>query len=129
MQSGNLLLEPSGSRAVLSAVCWGSFFSMNAITQHKDRLRQQLRQQRQMLTTTEQDAAANMIAKHTLALPQWARVSSVAIYLAADGEADPQPLARRALQQGKHLFLPVIQADNTLRFARWKPGDSLVTNL
>lgn len=69
-----------------------------------------------------------MIARHALALPQWSRLSSVAIYLATDGEADPQPLARRALEQGKHLFLPVITADSTLRFARWEPGDSLIKN-
>jgi len=101
---------------------------MSAITQLKTRLRQQLRQQRQTLSTIERDAAADMIARHALTLPQWSRLSSVAIYMAADGEADPQPLARRALEQGKHLFLPVIAADNTLRFARWEPGDSLIKN-
>lgn len=101
---------------------------MSAITQHKTRLRQQLRQQRQTLSTTERNAAADMIARHTLALPHWAQLSNVAIYLATDCEADPQPLARRALEQGKHLFLPVIQAKRTLQFARWEPGDSLIKN-
>lgn len=101
---------------------------MTTINQHKIRLRQLLRQQRQTLSTTDRDAAATMIARHALALPQWERLSSVAIYLANDGEADPLPLARRALEQGKQLFLPVIQADSSLRFARWEPGESLIKN-
>ncbi|MEP4486366.1 5-formyltetrahydrofolate cyclo-ligase [Marinobacter alexandrii] len=101
---------------------------MSAITQHKARLRQQLRQQRQRLSTIEREAAASMIAGHSLALPNWAQIRSVAVYSANDGEADPLPLATRALGQGRHLFLPVIQADNSLRFARWEPGDNLVNN-
>ncbi|MEP6389598.1 MAG: 5-formyltetrahydrofolate cyclo-ligase [Halioglobus sp.] len=101
---------------------------MTTLAQHKTRLRQQLRQRRQRLSATERDAAASMIAAHTLALANWSQISSVAVYLTNDGEADPLPLATLALGQGKHLFLPVIQTDNSLRFARWEPGDNLVEN-
>ena len=101
---------------------------MSAITQHKTRLRQQLRQQRQRLSARERDAAAIMIAANTVALPTWPEIGTVAIYSANDGEADPLPLARRALEQGRHLFLPVIQADSSLQFARWEPGDTLIDN-
>jgi len=106
----------------------GILFSMSAITQRKATLRQQLRQQRNSLASAERAAASDMIASQTLALPKWAQINSVAIYSPNDGEVDPHPLATRALAQNKTLFLPVIQADNTLHFARWEPGDSLNKN-
>ena len=101
---------------------------MSSHTQQKVTLRKQLRQQRKAIPPAARDAAAKQIARHVLALPTWSSQKNIAIYLAADGEADPQPLARRALQQGKRVFLPVITPDKTLSFAQWQPGDTLVEN-
>ena len=48
--------------------------------------------------------------------PLW-RARSVAVYLAADGEADPAPVATCAYARGQRIYAPVLLGE-TLRFAR-----------
>ena len=62
-------------------------------------------------------------------LPDWQTCNRIALYLATDGEIDTGPLARLVLAAGKALYLPVIQADRRLLFARWDgTADTLVAN-
>ena len=97
-------------------------------TQIKLRLRSELRARRRALTEQAQAAAAMATAQRITALPQWPHARRIAVYLAADGELDTGPLTDFARRQGKQLFLPVIQPDNSLHFARWHSEDSLTIN-
>ena len=59
---------------------------------------------------------------------RWPGAGRIALYLAADAEVDPAPLAAAARSAGKDLFLPVIEADDSLSFARWREGAQLLPN-
>lgn len=58
----------------------------------RHQIRQQIRQARRRLTAAEQDAAARTIAERVADTPHLASARRVALYLANDGELDPQPL-------------------------------------
>ena len=52
--------------------------------------------------------------------------STVALYVAAGSELDPEPLASALHQSGCRLCLPVVvRRDAALIFRRWMPGDPL----
>ena len=122
-------LEPSGSWAVLSAVCWESHFKiMSDAKLNKARLRSTLRQRRQALGADIQRLAAQALTDFVVGIPDWPGAQRIALYLAADGEIDPGPLGALAHTQGKQLFLPVIKPDNSLSFAAWLTQDSLLVN-
>jgi 5-formyltetrahydrofolate cyclo-ligase len=95
---------------------------------NKAALRSLLRQRRNALTPSEQLAAAEALIASVARIPAWAMAQRIAVYLPADGEIDPRPVARVAQAQDKQLFLPVIGDDRRLRFARWNIGDRLVSN-
>jgi 5-formyltetrahydrofolate cyclo-ligase len=129
MQFRSLHLESSGSRAVLSAVRReSSFFIMSDTQTIKSLLRDQLRQQRRKLSPKEQRDAAEALQKVVQALPTWPEAQRVALYLAADGEIDPAPLAALARGENKLLFLPVVTDHKGLEFAQWDEGDLLSAN-
>lgn len=53
----------------------------------------------------------------------------VGAYLAFDGEADPMELMIAAVDQGKHVYLPVIIGKSKpLSFAPWTPTTKMVKN-
>ena len=95
---------------------------------HKARLRGELRQARRRLHADARAAASIAISEYCLRLPGWAEARRIALYLAADAEVDPAPLAAMARTAGKELFLPVIQPDDSLAFARWQAGEQLTPN-
>jgi 5-formyltetrahydrofolate cyclo-ligase len=95
---------------------------------NKTALRSLLRQRRNALTPSEQLAAAEALSASVARIPAWPMAQRIALYLPADGEIDPRPVARAAQAQDKQLFLPVIGDDRRLRFARWNIGDRLVSN-
>ena len=94
----------------------------------KSQLRSELRQRRQALGQQAQSAAARGVVSSVTNLPLWSAARRVALYLAADGEIDTGPLATRIRNSEKALFLPVIQADNSLRFAAWHSSEPLLSN-
>jgi len=128
IQCRGALLEPSGSRAVLSAVRWESNSIMPDAKHSKVQLRNALRQQRQALTASQQQDAAQAAAHNLCALPHWQDAKHIALYLAADGEIDTTPLAAICRENGKHLFLPVIQTDQQLIFRAWDSQARLQPN-
>jgi 5-formyltetrahydrofolate cyclo-ligase len=94
----------------------------------KATLRAELRRRRQALSMPEQQAAAQAVADSVRRLPNWQSASSLAVYLAADGEIDAAPVANFARADGKSVYLPVICEDNSLVFALWEPGARLSPN-
>jgi 5-formyltetrahydrofolate cyclo-ligase len=94
----------------------------------KAELRTTLRQRRNALTQAVREAAAHALAEHAATLPNWIDAARIATYLPADGEIDTAALTLAARVLDKQVYLPVIQADRSLAFAQWQPGDRLVVN-
>lgn len=101
---------------------------MMDIQASKTRLRALLRQRRNTIAAPVQRAAAQALIDSVSRLAQWREARRIAVYLAADGEIDPQPLAEQARTSGKQVFLPVINPDQHLHFAHWSDGCVLSPN-
>ncbi|MGH8370567.1 MAG: 5-formyltetrahydrofolate cyclo-ligase, partial [Gammaproteobacteria bacterium] len=71
-------------------------------------------------------ALAGVIAE----LAEFRDARHLAVYMATDGEMDPQPLVARARAAGKQLYLPVLAAAAAggLEFAAWQPETPLYPN-
>ena len=90
-------------------------------------LRSDLRARRRSLPATQRIAAADALANQLLALPFLPDAGHVAGYWAMDGEIALNSWQVRLPRQLMYC-LPVLHADNSLRFAPWRPGEALVTN-
>ncbi|MEZ5502110.1 MAG: 5-formyltetrahydrofolate cyclo-ligase [Halioglobus sp.] len=101
---------------------------MSDTTHRKSLLRSDLRRRRKALTPAQQLTAARALTASVAALPDWQNAARIAIYLAADGEIDTQPLAHMARSLEKQVFLPVIADKDRLGFALWDAGDPLTAN-
>ena len=94
----------------------------------KARLRRELRQARRRIDAPARASASMEISEHCQHLPGWPDARRIALYLAADAEVDPAPLAAAARTAGKMPYSPVIQPDDSLCFARWLEGEALAAN-
>ncbi len=77
-------------------------------TDSRQALRKELRARRNALNATQQEAASAWALRHLMKLPQFARAQHVALYMAADGELNPQPIAHQLWKMGKQVYLPVL---------------------
>ena len=93
----------------------------------KRALRAQLRAARRALPPSERMRVAEAIVAPLLALPEFQAAGYVAGYWATDGEV-PLHVLQLRLPAHARWCLPCIQADGSLRFAPWRPGDPLVSN-
>ena len=94
----------------------------------KPQIRSTLRTRRRKLPDRERLAAGFAITSHILSLPHWQQVQHCALYIDSDGEVPTEPLAQELRSADKILWLPVVQADKTLAFARWDEDSPLVAN-
>jgi 5-formyltetrahydrofolate cyclo-ligase len=90
-------------------------------------LRRELRQRRRDLPAATRIAAANTLADRLLALPFLPSSGHVAGYWAMDGEIGLHAFQLR-LPPTLTYCLPLLHADESLRFAPWRAGAPLVTN-
>jgi 5-formyltetrahydrofolate cyclo-ligase len=90
-------------------------------------LRRELRQRRRDLPAATRIAAANALADRLLALPFLPSSGFVAGYWAMDGEIGLHAFQMR-LPPALTYCLPMLHADESLRFAPWRAGAPLVTN-
>ena len=90
-------------------------------------LRRDLRSRRRALPAAQRIAAADTLANQLLALPFLPDSGHVAGYWAMDGEIALNSWQVRLPRQLVYC-LPVLHADNSLRFAPWRPGEALVSN-
>ena len=97
------------------------------MTLDRAQLRSDLRARRRSLPATQRIAAADALANQLLALPFLPESGNVAGYWAMDGEIALNSWQVRLPRQLVYC-LPVLHADNSLRFAPWQPGEALVTN-
>lgn len=93
-------------------------------------LRQRLRRARRRLSVSQQRNAAQGVARQLRNAPAWRCARRIAFYQAIDGEIDPGPALRRAWQQGKTCYLPVLHPlkNNHMVFVRVSPDSRLTFN-
>jgi 5-formyltetrahydrofolate cyclo-ligase len=93
-------------------------------------LRQSIRKQRRALPADTARYCAAQLAQHACMHPLLRNSQHIATYIAADGEIDPFPLMECLWSMGRTLYLPVLApfTHGKLWFARYRPGDALVTN-
>ena len=93
-------------------------------------IRKQSRQARRDLTPLQQQQHAVMAADIFRTSGMLYRGNRVALYLANDGELDPQLLQQQLLSMGKQLFLPVLRSNTnrSLWFAAYEQKGKLILN-
>ncbi len=90
--------------------------------------RQQCRTARNKLSNTQQQCHA-VQARRLLLLSGLLRgQQKIAFFLDGDGELPTQKLIQYLWSQGKHVYLPVIQADASLLFSRYLPNSHFKKN-
>ena len=95
----------------------------------KNHIRDTLRNARQSLSTTEVDTNSQCICEHILALPTYQCATHIACYLSANNEADLKVLIQQAWQQGKQIYLPVINIETkTMDFYHYIQNSELTIN-
>lgn len=96
----------------------------------RDELRRQMRGLRTGLTPAARRAAAEAAAGIAAATAQFRHARRVAVYIAVDGELDPEPLVALARAAGKEVYLPVLPPGNSapLSFLPYAAGAQLRPN-
>jgi 5-formyltetrahydrofolate cyclo-ligase len=100
----------------------------NSLTPDRSELRARLRAQRAALSPRERMAAAEALAEVLDQLPEFVVDARVAGYWAIGGEMPLHAAYARLRAREQRYFLPVIDANDALRFAPWQPGAALRTN-
>ncbi len=97
---------------------------------NKSEIRRQMRARRRALSLPERWRAARGLCRVLRVAPVFMRARRIGLYLANDGELDPQVLMALAWRRRKQVFLPVLQHKpfQRMRFAPYLPGDELVPN-
>lgn len=96
----------------------------------RKQLRDQLRARRRALSPMQQQQAALEALRQLMKQPVFMRSQYVAVYLAADGELDPAPIARQLWKMNKYCYLPVLHPHRPreLWFVRFEQGAPLKPN-
>ncbi len=97
------------------------------MTTDRGALRRAMRERRRALPAPARIAAADTLAERLLALPFAPQSGYAAGYWAMDGEIALHAWQLR-LPRGVRYCLPVLHADDTLRFAPWTPGAPIAPN-
>ena len=100
---------------------------MDATAERRE-LRQSLAARRRALTPAERISAAQGLRRSLELLPEYLTDSRVAGYWASQGELPLNLVMPPLAARGQQFLLPVIGADQQLRFARWQAGDAVQPN-
>ena len=96
-------LEPAGSRVLILNGTLG--FPMS---DHRNQLRQLIRQRRRLLSQEQQNQAAHNLVDQCMQQAFFQASQHIAIYLSTDGELNTQPLIDALWNAGKSIYLPVL---------------------
>ena len=92
-------------------------------------LRQQKREQRRQLSSSQQAKHAQQLAEQLLTHSTFIDSQYIAAYLSNDGEIDPVLIIEQAWNLGKQIYLPVLSAhENSLLFAPFEKGSPMCRN-
>jgi len=96
----------------------------------RNKLRQQIRQQRRALSPHQRHMLARQLAQQLVHNQLFRSCEHIACYLANDGEMDLQPVIRRIWAMGKQCYLPVLGEgkEKQMNFAPYRPGNGLAVN-
>lgn len=98
----------------------------------QNKLRSQIKQQRQTLSPQQQKTAEDALTALLLQQPIIAKSQHIALYLPHNGEISPLSFAKKAWTKGKKLYLPVINPSNSqptvMLFKEWNTKSTLVKN-
>jgi 5-formyltetrahydrofolate cyclo-ligase len=97
-------------------------------TQLKRALRRELRSRRACVAASARQRAAERAAAVLARTRNWQCARHIGIYLAVGSELPTAALIKRALRQGKKLYVPRVGARGSMRFVAWHPGMRLRTN-
>ena len=94
------------------------------------KLRSSIRRQRLQLSAAQQRQHALLVSKKLSLLRHFQKAVRIAIYLPANGELDPSPIADICRHSSKQLYLPVLHPfrHGRLFFCAWKEHAQLQPN-
>lgn len=98
------------------------------IDQQRDILRRYVIEQRDALTKEQLRAASRDMCLLLESTPEFHHAVHIAAYWPVKGEMDVRPVIEQARRYNKHVYLPVIGDDNTLRFAPYETDTPLREN-
>ena len=92
-------------------------------------IRNRIRAARRALGSQVREINSSKICQRFSELNSFKSAQHVAAYLAFDGEADPMELMSSAVEQGKHVYLPImVGKSQPLAFAPWGPSAKMMKN-
>ncbi len=115
------------SNNTISSTIGATISTDKKIRVEKKRLREHYKAIRLSLSAQQRMQAAESVANQLLGLPTWPSAQYVAGYWATQGEL-PLHIVQMHMQAPQIWCLPMVQSDNTLKFAPWRAGDALVSN-
>ncbi|MDR2604162.1 MAG: 5-formyltetrahydrofolate cyclo-ligase [Desulfovibrio sp.] len=98
------------------------------VAEEKAALRVRFRALRRALSGEEREALSRAAGAHLAACGAWAKAKVVGLYVAVRGETDCSFLFRSALEQGKTVLLPLIEARETSGFYPERSGGNSGTH-
>ena len=103
---------------------------MSEPLQLKKQLRQSMRTNRRALSDDQQHAAGQAMLDQLKSSAVFNQVTSVALYLAADGEIDPTSVIEYCWAKGKQVYLPVLDPHkhNQLLFIHYQRNTAMCLN-
>lgn len=89
-----------------------------------------MRRQRSEIGPAQQILAADTLARHLCAMSVVAEARHIGLYLANDGEIDPEPFMHWSFTQAKHCYLPVLDGGGgrVMKFAEITPVSEFKPN-
>ena len=96
----------------------------------RQQLRRQMRSARKALSVEQQQSAGASLLQHLQQLVSFNSAEHIALYLASDGEIDPQSVIDYCWEMGKQVYLPVLDPDlhNQLLFVHYDKNTLMCRN-
>lgn len=92
-------------------------------------IRNTIQLKRAALDSTDQHAASHKITEKLLASDYFKHSQHIAVYMAHNGEINPQAIVKQVWETGKHCYLPVIvDTDQPMKFVRYEQSTQLKPN-
>ena len=96
----------------------------------RQKIRSEYRRKRQALTDQQQSSASNKLLTNCLDSTALAQSTTIACYIANDGEIDPRKIIEYCWQQQKRVLLPVLHpfSKGHLLFVEYSPDTLMGVN-
>ena len=111
-----------------AGICGIALLPKKAMSTNK--LRSSIRRRRLQLPAAQQRQHASLVSKNLSRLRHFQKARRIALYLSANGELDPSPIAKISRRASKQLYLPVLHPfrHGRLFFCEWREHALLQPN-